>query len=175
MNKTALWNTLSKLISALRSNGSWAGETHLQKATYMLQEVTGVPLGFKFVLYKHGPYSFDLTEELGLLKSAGVVVSEPQTSYGAKLAATKSYEVPTSLQFDREIQFIAENLGSMGVAELERIGTAMLVSRERPGIGQEKMVQRLCHLKPHVTPELSKQAFEQLERLVEKSKTLPSR
>ena len=92
MNKTALWNTISNLISALRSNGSWAGETHLQKATYLLQEVTGVPLGFKFVLYKHGPYSFELTEELGLLKSAGVVISEPQPSYGAKLAAAKSLE-----------------------------------------------------------------------------------
>lgn len=52
------------LIENLRAKGSWCGETHIQKATYFVQELLRVPLEFEFVLYKHGPYSFDLSDEL---------------------------------------------------------------------------------------------------------------
>ena len=51
---------LTRLIQRLRDRGSWCGETHLQKASLLLQDLTGVPLGFDYILYKHGPFSFDL-------------------------------------------------------------------------------------------------------------------
>ena len=51
---------LTELMDRLRADGSWCGETHVQKATYFLQEVLGVQTGFEYILYKHGPYSFDL-------------------------------------------------------------------------------------------------------------------
>ena len=47
---------LLRLNEELRKSGSWAGETHMQKATFFLQELLAVPLGFDFVLYKHGPF-----------------------------------------------------------------------------------------------------------------------
>jgi uncharacterized protein YwgA len=51
---------LTRLIEQLRNGGSWCGETHVQKATFFLQELLNVPLSLDFILYKHGPFSFDL-------------------------------------------------------------------------------------------------------------------
>ena len=60
MNRLEKANLLVRLTERLRANKSWAGETHLQKATYILKRVLGVPVEFDFILYKHGPFSFDL-------------------------------------------------------------------------------------------------------------------
>lgn len=37
------------LIDALSAAGSWCGETHIQKATYFLQEMLDVQLGYDFI------------------------------------------------------------------------------------------------------------------------------
>ena len=55
---------LAELIEKLQENGSWCGETHVQKCAYFLEDLLGVPVGCEFVLYKHGPYSFDLHDAL---------------------------------------------------------------------------------------------------------------
>ena len=73
---------LTELADRLRANGSWTGETHLQKATYVLQELLMVPLNFEFVFYKHGPFSFDLREELTSMRADGFLVQVPQDPYG---------------------------------------------------------------------------------------------
>ena len=61
---------LLQLIGSLKKYGSWGGETHVQKATYSLQQLKSVPLNFHFVLYKHGPFSFDLRDPFRQLKNA---------------------------------------------------------------------------------------------------------
>jgi len=60
---------LTQLIERLRRRGSWCGETHVQKATLFLQDLTRIPMGFDFILYKHGPFSFDLRDELTSLRA----------------------------------------------------------------------------------------------------------
>ena len=60
---------LLSLIEQLKDRGSWCGDTHIQKTTYFLQELLKVPLGFEFILYKHGPYSFDLEDEITALRA----------------------------------------------------------------------------------------------------------
>ena len=80
---------VTKLAKRLRHYGSWCGETHIQKAMYLLQELLEVPTGFDFILYKHGPYSFDLGDELTSLRADGLLALEPQTvPYGPRFAAT---------------------------------------------------------------------------------------
>ncbi len=37
------------LLEKLRGAGSWGGETHVQKATYFLQELLETPMAYKFV------------------------------------------------------------------------------------------------------------------------------
>lgn len=60
---------LTELIDGMRASGSWAGETHIQKGTYFLQQLLEVPLGFRFILYKHGPFSFDLRDALAIMRA----------------------------------------------------------------------------------------------------------
>src|SRR5262249_25119884 len=67
---------LLALIEELRDGGSWGGETHLQKAVYLLQELFQVPLGFDFVLYRHGPYSFDLADEVTALQADQLLATQ---------------------------------------------------------------------------------------------------
>lgn len=66
-NKRAV--ILLGLVEELKNNLSWCGETHIQKATYFLQEMRQVPLEFDFILYKHGPFSFDLTDKITAMRA----------------------------------------------------------------------------------------------------------
>ncbi len=69
MNRLQRAAVLLTLLDALKQRGSWCGETHLQKSVYILQELFGVQLGFTFVLYRHGPYSFDLSQAVDRSRS----------------------------------------------------------------------------------------------------------
>ena len=75
-----------KLIESLKRHGSWCGETHVQKAIFSLQELKGIPLEFQFVLYKHGPFSFDLRDELTAMRADGLISFKiVNESYGPQL------------------------------------------------------------------------------------------
>jgi hypothetical protein len=60
MNRLSQDAVLVGLARRLYEQGSWTGETHIQKAAYLLHELLAVPFDFAFILYKHGPFSFDL-------------------------------------------------------------------------------------------------------------------
>ena len=77
-DKTVL---LTHLIEGLCERGNWCGETHVQKTAFFVQELMGVPMEFRFILYKHGPFSFDLRDELTALRANGLLGLEPR-SYG---------------------------------------------------------------------------------------------
>src|SRR5271168_3642259 len=143
---------LLKLNEELRANGSWAGETHMQKTTFVLQELLDVPLGFDFVLYKHGPFSFDLRDELTFMRAQGFFQLEPQYPYGPSLVAGAKGEL-LSKAFGRAveryaagIQFVSQKLGAKTVAELERTATALYISLREPGVAE--VAERLTNVKP---------------------------
>src|SRR5947207_587313 len=77
---------LLAVIECLRRRGSWTGKTHVQKALSLLRDSRRMPVPFQFVLYKHGPYSFDVEAELEQLQSYGGITVEPnQHGYGVVL------------------------------------------------------------------------------------------
>jgi len=92
MNPKDQFSVLLDLVVELRNSGSWTGETHVQKATYLLQELLGLPTGFEFVLYKHGPFSFELREALERMEAGRLIELEEQRyPYGPKSFKTLSY------------------------------------------------------------------------------------
>ena len=130
---------LTELMDRLRANGSWCGETHVQKAVYFLQEILGVPTGFEYILYKHGPYSFDLTADLTALRADFLMeLNHRSPGYGPGLVPTPtSMELrdryPRTLANNRpQIEYIAKAFGARGVADLEKLATA-LYRRPRNG------------------------------------------
>lgn len=149
---------ITKLVEKLRDNGSWCGETHIQKATMFLQELTKVPLRFEFILYKHGPFSFDLRDELTSQRADGLLKLESQWPYGPRIVTTDQSKyiqkvyLKTLQKYDRPITFVAEKLGTKGVDELERVATAFFVTEhEKRDTDAKARARILTDLKPHIT------------------------
>jgi hypothetical protein len=152
---------LTELVEQMHDHDSWCGETHLQKATFFLQELLGVDLGYDFVVYKHGPFSFDLRDELGSFVSDNLVRYQPQVPpYGPRITVTEEGESvqeiypKTVARHVARISFVAEKLDGRGVIDLERLATALYVTLEKPQAGAEQRALMLRELKPHI-PELA--------------------
>lgn len=165
---------LTRLIQELRTNGSWCGETHIQKATLFLQELMNVPVGFDFILYKHGPFSFDLRDELTGYRADDLVALEPQWPYGPRISATEHSNYiqklfsKTILQYQNNISFVGQKLGDQGVAELERVATALFITRKRlPKGSVHERAEELSRLKPHVNLEAAMAAVEFVDELTD--------
>jgi hypothetical protein len=171
---------LTELMDQLRSNGSWCGETHVQKGTYFLQEVLGVQTGFEYVLYKHGPYSFDLTADLTALRADFLMeFNHRSPGYGPGLVPTPTSaelrtRYPRTLEaHSRQIKFIATAFGARGVADLEKLATALFVTRELGAAADiSKRASRIHELKPHVSAAEAMLALKEFERIVIDAKSL---
>lgn len=161
---------VTRLARKMREKGSWCGETHIQKALYLAQELLGVPTGFDFILYKHGPFSFDLRDELTALRADRLLKIEPQMRpFGPRFATTKRSEEIEALfpktigALDAKLDFIADNLKEKGVADLERLATALYVTKQYNSYESlDDRAAKLHELKPHVSISDAKNALEQV-------------
>jgi hypothetical protein len=150
---------LISLVRSLRAHGSWCGETHMQKSSYLLKELLSMPLDYIFVLYKYGPYSFDLSGDLTAMRADALLRQEVRPyPYGpAFIPGEASDQIlplfPRTLKrYADPIEFVASRLGAMGVADLERVSTALYVTREQGApTDVERRAERIVALKPHVS------------------------
>lgn len=178
MRKAAL---LAELVDKLQKEGSWCGETHIQKATYLLENLFEVPLDYEFTLYKHGPYSFDLRNVVTAMRADGLLELQPHPPYGPSYMTTEaSVELrkryPKTLRkFGPALEFIAGSLGSKGIFELEQLSTALYVKEERAGASKKESAERIRALKPHISPEEATSAMESLETLAKEVKALETK
>ncbi len=165
------------LIEKLRARGSWCGETHIQKATYFIQELLGVPLEFDFVLYKHGPYSFDLSDELTAMRADYLLRLQsqpypygPSFVHGMGSKLIKNLYQKTLDKYDCKVKFVADRLGGKGVSELERLATALYVTREISTDNSiESRAQCIHQLKPHVSLDEARDALRVVDIFIKES------
>ncbi len=169
---------VAELVRKLRENGSWTGETHVQKTAYFLQEMLGVPLGFRFSLYKYGPFSFDLRDQLTEMRGLDQLELEPQPRpYGPKLAAglgadqLRTRFPKTVRRHSPALTFVAQEIGPLGVESLERLATALMVAKEAPSADRDERAGLLHGYKPHVSLEQARQAVDTVEELNDKAAT----
>ena len=174
MNRLQRATVLLSLLNALKARGSWCGETHIQKATYFLQVMMETPLEFEFVLYKHGPYSFDLSDEITALRADLLLDVQSRAPYGPSLVPSETSAAllanfpRTREQFEPAIQFVGRHLGDKNVAELEKLGTALFVTKS----GADDRVRRLCKLKPHVDEPEAHRALQVVDSMLAESREL---
>ncbi len=161
------------LADCLKDSGSWCGETHLQKAVYILQELTGVPLDFNFILYKHGPFSFDLRDALTAMRADYQLrIQANPIPYGPTLVTTetgKKLQERFSSRVEehrRRIDFVTAQLGDKTVTDLEQLGTAFYVKKEDESRSNEQVAQRVHDLKPHISMETARIAAAGIDRIV---------
>ena|SRR5438132_3881911 len=173
LQKAAL---LSFLTDRLVANGSWCGETHIQKSTFFLQELAGLPTEFDFILYKHGPFSFDLRGELTSMRADGLLMLVPQFPYGSSYETTGNgrelqKRFPKTIERSaREIEFVAGELGPKNVSELEQLATALFMVREHRGEDSDFLSREIHNVKPHVSVTDARRAVANLENIMEKLK-----
>jgi hypothetical protein len=165
---------VAELVRKLRARESWAGETHVQKTSYFLQELLGVPLGLRFTLYKYGPFSFELRDLLTQMRGLDQLEVEPQPRpYGPKLAIGEGADqlrtrFPKTLsRYDDALELVVRETGTLGVASLERLATALMVTKEQPDAGSGARALTLTEYKPHISMEQARAAVAEVDRLAE--------
>ena len=173
MNRMQRDVVILTLLERLKAKGSWCGETHTQKAIYFLQELLRVPLGFEFVLYKHGPYSFDLSDEITALRADLLLTVKPNPPYGPSLLLTPG-SAALMERFTRtrdthleSIEVVADWLASKNVAEL---GTALYVTITSTTDDVDARAEQLHALKPHVRLEEAREALQTVDQMSAVSK-----
>lgn len=175
MNRMQRSALLTKLVRRLRDEGSWGGETHVQKATYFLQELLKVPLGFDFILYKHGPFSFDLHDEIAALRGDGLLRFELHYRYSPHLQPTDMVthiqkRCPKTLaKYDSRIRLVAETFGDKGVVQLELLGTALYVTLNYGRSVPCRAAKMTC-LKPHISRPQASETVAEVDRIIAGSK-----
>jgi hypothetical protein len=163
------YSLVLELAISLKEHGSWAGETHVQKAGYFLATLLNVPLGVDYILYKHGPFSFELREVLTDMEAKGFINWIPMPPYGPSIAMGElggALRAGFSALVDRyrgQIDFVAQQLGSRNVANLERVATALYVTKE--GYSGSSRVGRITELKSHVDVSLAEQAVKEFDEI----------
>lgn len=64
---------LLKLLLLIKLAEKIEGKTKLQKIVFLGKEEEGIDLGFEFIKYNYGPYSFELTKALDSLETLGLI------------------------------------------------------------------------------------------------------
>ena len=99
--------------------------------------------------------------------------------YGPELVPTRTsaelrsrYPV-TLAKYAREIAFVARAFGSKGVTELEKLATALYVTRENGGTRSvDDRARRLVVLKPHVPMDQALDAVREHDRIGQEAEPL---
>lgn len=174
MNRLAQEAILVGLARRLDERGSWSGETHLQKSAYLLRELLNIPFDFDFILYKHGPFSFELRDELTSMRSDRLLEREAQPPpYGPRIVTTpRGRELEerfkrTMNRYGPYLDWITDRLGDRGVVELERLATALWVTRQMgAGASIQDRAEAVNELKQHVSVADAADAVKEIDLLV---------
>ena len=179
MNEFERRALICHLIDTMRDEESWAGETQIQKSVMFLQKLLNVPLGYDFVLYLHGPFSFELRSELTLMRVRLYLDVEPRAHYGPSFTlgrrgeeTVKSKPIPS--EYQRAIEFVAKEVSGSDVRALERLSTAYFLQIDDESSDTQAIAAEINRLKPHISIPQALQAIEEVSELRQKVAAMKS-
>jgi hypothetical protein len=136
-----------------------------------------VDTNFDFVLYKHGPFSFELRDELTAMRADDFLSLEIKTpSYGPSLAAGRNAAhlkqmFPNTLKrWKPRVDFVARRFSDKGVMELERLATAFYVTNASRLVSEECRARKVATLKPHIPAKEALSAVVMVDRWTREAK-----
>ena len=167
MNEADRGALLCHLVAAMGAAESWAGETHIQKSVLFLQKLLDVSLGYQFVLYKHGPFSFDLRSKLAAMRADLWLDVEPHLHYGPSftLGPWGEHAVKTPTIYKDELEFVARKVATKDARDLERISTAFYMTGKYPEQSNNEIAKEINRLKPHISVVQALLAIKDAEKL----------
>ena len=146
-------------IEKMWRNGSWCGETHIQKNVFFLQELLNVPLKYEFVIYKYGPFSFEFSYLIADIHSGGLIELLPWRGYRPKIRVTElghkffhTFGQDVGV-YEGKIDFVAKEFGRRNVDDLERISTSYFITKNVKYRNECSRARgkRLVELKSHIS------------------------
>ena len=147
---------LVRLIERLNNKGRGCNEVYIQRAVYVIQSLCRVNLDFSFVLYKYGPFSFDLQDELTICRADGLLSIETHAVVGATFAATElgrrlmgrfSVTNDFTVKFEELVTWVSE----CSITQLDKLSTAIYVIREMKTGSQKDKARRLLQVNPQIS------------------------
>ena len=163
------------VIEKLRQHGSWTGKTHVQKALSLLADTSDVDVPFAFVLYRHGPYSFDVESELEQMRSYSAIDVLPNPAgYGVtirpgRMAPFVKNEASLASEDETAIDRVCAFVDGKTVTELERVATAAWIRGRKEVADPRKVAEQLHELKPHISVAEASVADRELCRFLDQS------
>ena len=158
MNYSERAALVAELVDRLHAHGSWAGETHLQKTLFFLQDGLNVPLEYDFILYKHGPFSFAFRDELAQMRVDGLLdLKANPIPYGPSFVSTETSKAWRTImtavveEFEPQVEYVADKLGPKGVVALEKLATSLYFTIQSPNAPTESRAEAIHEVKPHIS------------------------
>lgn len=158
---------LLKLIEKMKQADSWTGETHIQKTIYFLQKLFNVPISYKYIFYKHGPFSFSLRDELNELRAEKFLNLKSRNPYGSTFLLGEHSKILKEKygekvkNYEKEMNCVAEKISIKSVRVLEKLSTALYVYKEENIKDREKIIEKIIELKPHIKKEEAGEAVKE--------------
>ena len=144
-----------RAVRGLNAANSWTGKTHVIKSLYIASTKADLP--FEFVLFKHGPYSFDANDAIESMSAVGFLNLTATPPYGVQLKPGRfeglldeNVDTSTVAVVDRAIELV----GNAGVQELEALATSIWVAEKGGFEGDDAWLMAVKGLKPHLADEL---------------------
>lgn len=166
------------IIERLLNHGSKAGKTHVQKAMFLVQMTQMQNFSsaepFKFVLYKHGPYSFDLESTMEDMFVYDAIHSEIMINHGIALIPSGNADflkkvAPLNSEEKEASEDVCRFIGKSDVRQLEKWATVVWI-RCAEGVKESESIARRLHaLKPHVSIEDAIVANNEVNKLLKAS------
>jgi len=152
------------IVSLVNMSRMKLGKIQLQKLVYFAQNA-GLPLKYKFEIYHYGPYSFELSNDLGSLDALEIVnIQSDPSGYGFNISLGKFADRFTLKgKFQKTIDAVIEQFGANSTAELEVKATIHFVSSVVSG--KKLVLQKVQALKPRFTKEFIKMSYSDLKQM----------
>lgn len=165
MNRLDRAAVVTELVERLREAGSWSGETHLQKALFFVQELTDVPTGYDFILYRYGPYSSDLSKELVGMRADGLIeLAQKQYPYGPSIQPAPGSEklrdrlTEIVSRYEDDLARVVDAVGTKDASQLESLSTALFLRKRQHLEDVRSIADAVTAVKPHISTELAEAA-----------------
>jgi len=140
-----------KAVHGLNAAKSWTGKTHVIKTLYIASTKADLP--FEFVLFKHGPYSFDANDAIEFMSAIKLLSLTATPPYGVQLKPGRLESVIDVDVDPRVIEAIdraVESVGDSDVKQLEAFATSIWVLEKQKPIHDAEWLKAVKELKPHL-------------------------
>lgn len=147
---------LGYLVKKLGKKGKQIGKTKIQKLVYLLTRQKMV--NFDYSMHYYGPYSSQVSDQLSLAESAGIIQSRWREDKGFFLKAGSKelkYEPILSEKDTREIDELVRRFGLFDTKELTIVTTYLFLQDSLDG-AQEDLVEEIHKLKNYPPSDIVK-------------------